>query len=145
MKFVICSQYQKNPVRVDRRVQRFAMCVPSSCKSTDLIISLNSTLYPIFQNHGLNISVNVDPIFCKTKNTSEHFQEYFIAKLVKEQSSLSFKQLRKIVPKKITNYNYYGSSRWIFVAFFLLLIYLTYYDVVTNTATNESKKGKRLR
>ncbi|XP_065201228.1 nose resistant to fluoxetine protein 6-like [Planococcus citri] len=71
------TMYQKNPVRVDRTKLSFAMCIPSSCKSTDLKISLNSTLYPVFTDHGLNVSVDVNPTFCKIQKEFTYSQGYF--------------------------------------------------------------------
>ncbi|XKL64038.1 hypothetical protein PGB90_004124 [Kerria lacca] len=59
------EMYLIDPVRVDRHKLNWAMCIPSSCKHTDLLLSLNKTIQPIFKKYGLNVSLNVDPIFCQ--------------------------------------------------------------------------------
>ncbi|XP_065206402.1 O-acyltransferase like protein-like isoform X2 [Planococcus citri] len=72
--------YEKNPVRVSRKKLNFAMCIPSSCKPTDLKISLNNTLYPLFKNHGLDMTIDVNPTLCKVRKENTYPQGYFIVK-----------------------------------------------------------------
>ncbi|XP_065224461.1 nose resistant to fluoxetine protein 6-like isoform X3 [Planococcus citri] len=69
----------KNPARVDRKKLTFALCVPSSCTPNDLNASLNNLLHTIFKNNGLDVSVDVDPMFCRTQNDSTYPLGYYIA------------------------------------------------------------------
>ncbi|XP_065222006.1 uncharacterized protein LOC135846697 [Planococcus citri] len=74
------SMYEKNPGRVNRKRLTFALCVPSSCTPTDLNASLNNQLYPIFKNNGLYVTIDVDPIFCKTQDNIVYSSGFYIAK-----------------------------------------------------------------
>ncbi|XP_065222003.1 nose resistant to fluoxetine protein 6-like [Planococcus citri] len=74
------SIYEKNPCRVNRKRLTFALCVPSSCSPTDLNVSLNNLLYPIFKNNGLDVKIDVDPIFCKTQDDVVYPLGFYIAK-----------------------------------------------------------------
>ncbi|XP_065222000.1 nose resistant to fluoxetine protein 6-like [Planococcus citri] len=73
------SMYEKNPGRVNRKRLTFALCVPSSCMSTDLNASLNNLLHPIFKNNGLDVTIDVDPILCKTQNDRAYSSGFYIA------------------------------------------------------------------
>lgn len=68
---------------MERKKLRFAMCIPSSCTPVDLKISLNSTLNPIFETHGLEISVDVNPVFCKIREEFTYPLAYYIVGFVK--------------------------------------------------------------
>ncbi|XP_065224459.1 nose resistant to fluoxetine protein 6-like isoform X1 [Planococcus citri] len=69
----------KNPARVDRKKLTFALCVPSSCTPNDLNASLNSLLRTIFKNNGLDVTVNVDPMFCKTQHDLTYPLGFYVA------------------------------------------------------------------
>ncbi|KAK7604565.1 hypothetical protein V9T40_005751 [Parthenolecanium corni] len=72
------ESYLKNPVRVDRHILNWALCLPSSCRNEDLSMSLNSTLQPIFRKHGLNISVDVEPKFCHVREEHSYPIGYYL-------------------------------------------------------------------
>ncbi|XP_065211272.1 O-acyltransferase like protein-like isoform X2 [Planococcus citri] len=72
--------YEKNPGRVNRKSLQFALCLPSSCTPADLNMSLNGVLLPIFKNNGLDLTVDVDPVFCRTQNDSVYSPGYYIVK-----------------------------------------------------------------
>ncbi|XP_065211070.1 uncharacterized protein LOC135839121 [Planococcus citri] len=76
----VVSMYGKNPVRINRKKLRFAVCIPSSCTPTDLKISLNHTLHPIFNAHELNITIDVDPVLCKIRDKPARPLGYYIVR-----------------------------------------------------------------
>ncbi|XP_065221988.1 nose resistant to fluoxetine protein 6-like isoform X2 [Planococcus citri] len=74
------SVYEKNPGRVNRKRLTFAVCIPSSCTPADLNATLNNLLYPIFENNRLDVTIDVDPIFCKTQDDIVYPSGFYIAK-----------------------------------------------------------------
>ncbi|XP_065218501.1 nose resistant to fluoxetine protein 6-like [Planococcus citri] len=76
----VVTLYGKNPIRINRKKLRFAVCIPSSCTPTDLKISLDNTLHPIFNAHELNITINVDPVLCKIRDKPARPLGYYIVR-----------------------------------------------------------------
>ena len=73
-------QFQANPVRLNRQKLHWALCVPTSCTSRDVEISLRDNLEPVFSMYGINLTVRVDETFCRAHQTTIYPQAYFIAR-----------------------------------------------------------------
>lgn len=72
-------KYADNPGRLDRRALSWALCIPSLCTASDIKMSLEHTLEPLFQNSNLGVSVDVNPALCTVKYHSHPSVGYYQA------------------------------------------------------------------
>ncbi|XKL64687.1 hypothetical protein PGB90_004773 [Kerria lacca] len=78
----VLKMFEKNPIRANRTILNWAMCIPASCSSNDLKLSMQNTLFPLFENQNLSISVDIKPEFCHVKKRTEFSLGYFVTNIV---------------------------------------------------------------
>ena len=71
-------QLKKDPVRVDRQLLYWGICMPASCTSTDLERSLNETLLPIFEKYSIELNITVDPVYCHIKEKDHYTTGFYV-------------------------------------------------------------------
>ncbi|KAK7588223.1 hypothetical protein V9T40_005468 [Parthenolecanium corni] len=71
------KKFNKMTWLTKRQNLHWALCIPASCQPSEIALSLNKTLYPIFEDQGMSIKVNVDAELCSRRNGSHNFSRGF--------------------------------------------------------------------